>query len=239
MLITCDKKDEEPLIPGNNNGHNDTLVKYDPVDVQKSNTVKIYVHYMPWFETKETSDDGTWGQHWKMTTQNPDIIDGDGKHQIASHYYPLIGPYASSDKDVIEYHLLLMKYIGADGLLIDWYGTINLYDYPLIKRNSEALIDMLEEVGLDFGIVYEDRTITTAFENNVIDDKIEAAQEDMAYIQTNYFILPEYIYIGNNLYCLTSALKHFILRLNGHRYSIILIQSQTSFYYGTPLTRLV
>lgn len=65
IIGACDKKDNGPDIPDNNNGNNDTIVKYDPVAVTKSNTVQIYVHYMPWFETKETSDDGTWGQHWK------------------------------------------------------------------------------------------------------------------------------------------------------------------------------
>ncbi len=197
IFKACDKKDKDLIIPDNNNGKNDTLIKYDPVDVQKSTSVKIYVHYMPWFETKETSDNGEWGQHWTMATQNPDIIDGEGKHQIASYYYPIIGPYASSDMDVIEYHLLLMKYIGADGVLIDWYGTIDLYDYPLIKRNSEALIDMLDEVGLEFAVVYEDRTITTAFQNSVIDDKIAAAISDMNYLQSFYFTSPDYIRINN------------------------------------------
>jgi len=201
IICACDKKDDGADINvnnnGNNNGNNDTLVKYDPVAITKSNPVKIYVHYMPWFETKETSDNGAWGQHWTMATKNPDIIDEDGKHQIASYYYPLIGPYASVDKDVIEYHLLLMKYIGADGVLIDWYGTIDLYDYPLILRNSEALIDMLDEVGLEFAVVYEDRTITTAFENNAIDNIIAAAKADMSYIQSNYFTNPGYIRINN------------------------------------------
>src|SRR5688500_4362997 len=87
--------------------------------VVKTNDMKVYVHYMPWFQTKPFS--GSWGSHWKMNTKNPDIVDAEGKKQIASHYYPLIGPYDSRDKDVIEYHLLLMKYSGIDGVLIDWY----------------------------------------------------------------------------------------------------------------------
>jgi hypothetical protein len=197
IYLTCGKKHEEPIIP-DKNGDKDTILKFDPAVVQKSNPVKIYVHYMPWFETRETSDNGEWGQHWTMATQNPDIIDSEGKHQIASYYYPLIGPYASGDKDVIEYHLLLMKYIGADGVLIDWYGTIDLYDYPLIKKNSEALIDMLDEVGLEFAVVYEDRTITTAFQNSVIDDIIAAAKADISYIQSYYFNEKEYIKINDN-----------------------------------------
>ena len=195
FIIGACNKDDDGSEDNGDNGNGNTVVKYDPVAVTKSNPVKLYIHYMPWFETKETSDDGTWGQHWKMANCNPDIVDGDGKRQIASYYYPLIGPYASVDKDVIEYHLLLMKYIGADGVLLDWYGTIDLYDYPLILRNSEALIDMLGGVGLDFAIVYEDRTVKSAFDNGVIDDMVEAAKADMDYMQGYYFNMPEYINI--------------------------------------------
>src|SRR5258708_28605110 len=71
----------------------DTL--YPPKPVLKSNTKMVFAHMMPWFETKATNN-GAWGIHWKMNTQNPDIIDSNGQREIASHYYPLIGPYASS-----------------------------------------------------------------------------------------------------------------------------------------------
>ena len=98
-----------------------TVTTLSPVAVTKANSMKVYVHYMPWFETKATNG-GTWGVHWKMSKCNPDSVDATGRRQIASHYYPLVGPYASSDPNLIEYHLLLMKYAGIDGILIDWYG---------------------------------------------------------------------------------------------------------------------
>ena len=74
---------------------------------------KVYVHMMPWFETNETYN-GTWGIHWTMATKNPDLIidPATGRREIAAHYYPEIGPYASGDPDVIDYQLLLMKYSG-------------------------------------------------------------------------------------------------------------------------------
>ena len=40
----------------------------------------------------------------------------------AAHYYPKIGPYASNDPDVLEYHFLLMKAAGVTGIILDWYG---------------------------------------------------------------------------------------------------------------------
>src|SRR6476661_5169499 len=92
------------------------------VPVAKTNPMKVYMHYMPWFETPATLGGSNWGYHWKFNNQNPNIVDASGKRQIASHYYPKIGPYASSDPNVIEYHMLLMKFAGVDGVMIDWYG---------------------------------------------------------------------------------------------------------------------
>jgi hypothetical protein len=64
----------------------------------KSNPMQVYVHYMPWFKSKEYA--GAWGLHWTMRNQNPDRVLPNGNREIASHYYPLIGPYDSADPDV-------------------------------------------------------------------------------------------------------------------------------------------
>ena len=79
---------------------------------RKSNATKVLMHYMPWFETNTSSDNGKWGLHWTMATKDPNaFVDGfPGKRQIASFFYPMIGAYHSGDPEVIEYHLLLMKY---------------------------------------------------------------------------------------------------------------------------------
>lgn len=131
-----------------------------------------------------------------MATRNPDIIDGSGRRQIAAHYYPEIGPYASGSYDTIEYQLLLMKYSGIDGLLIDWPGTINAWDYPQNKRNSEEIIRGCERIGLDFAIVYEDHNIQMAYDAGFITDKIGTAQADMGYLKDVYFNKPNYIRIN-------------------------------------------
>lgn len=162
----------------------------NPVPVQKSNEMKVYAHYMPWFETKETSTDGKWGWHWTMANKNPDIIT-DGKRQIASWYYPSIGPYASSDPDVIEYHLLLMKYSGIDGVLVDWYGISNYNDLPAINKNAEALFKAIEKTGLEFAFVYEDR-----FLQGDREAQIYQAQQDIRHLQNNYFNKDYYIKIN-------------------------------------------
>jgi hypothetical protein len=122
-----------------------------------------------------------------MANENPDIMDGSGRRQIASYYYPLIGPYASGDTNVIEYQLLMMKMSGIDGVLIDWPGMTNLYDYPKNAANVEKIISMLARVGLDYAMVYEDQNINIAYNKGVVTDKIAAARQDMEYLQTHHF----------------------------------------------------
>src|SRR5438128_1896805 len=112
--------------------------------VNKKHSGKVYVHIMPWFDARESNKD--WGIHWKMKNQNPDHIHI-GSRQIAAHYYPQIGPYASGDGVVIEYQLLLMKYAGVDGIIIDWPGTIQAWDYPKNHQNSLKIIEVAERVG--------------------------------------------------------------------------------------------
>jgi hypothetical protein len=166
-----------------------------PEAVTKTNNTKLLVHYMPWFEMPESDPDNQWGIHWTMANQNPGQVGADGYPQVASHFNPLIGPYDSGDPDVVEYHLLLMKYAGIDGVLIDWYGTFDVNDYRANKENAEVLIDKLNEVGLQFAIVYEDRTLSQVVDAGLESGQVAAAIEDMSFLERDYFSRDEYITI--------------------------------------------
>jgi len=149
-----------------------------PVQVTKSYGKPVFMHYMPWFDTPQYG--GGWGYHWTMANKNPDVIvDGStGKRQIASHYYPMIGPYDCQDPDVIEYHLLLMKYAGIDGVLVDWYGSQGTNgDVGSLLTNSNALIDQTDEAGMKFALILEDR----------FSGSISQVQGNIAYARDNYF----------------------------------------------------
>jgi len=202
--VACDKN--VPDEPGEFR-----IVKYDPVAVTKTNSTITWAHYMPWFETNETSGNGKWGMHWTMSTKNPNVVDQNGKRQIASHYYPLTGPYATSDANIIEYQLLLMKYSGIEGILIDWYGSSDWNDYGSNRRNTETIIEALDEVGLKFAIVYEDRTIPEVLKHDNSLDRISAAQADMTYLEENYFSNPSYITIDNKPLLLVFGPEEFHL----------------------------
>lgn len=174
--------------------------------VVKTNPMKVYMHYMPWFQSKAVS--GYWGSHWKMANKNPDVVDETDKREIASHYYPLIGPYDSKDPDVIEYHLLLMKYAGVDGILIDWYGSHPLYDYKVNLTASNAIVDKLDEVGLQFAMVYEDY-VADNVGKQTSKTALQAAHEDMLYAEKEYFVRPTHITIDNTPLMLTFGPRYF------------------------------
>ncbi|MEX0611021.1 MAG: hypothetical protein WD229_02780, partial [Pirellulales bacterium] len=130
--------------------------------------------------------------HWRFANQNPNIVDASGKRQVASHYYPKIGPYASSDPDVIEYHLHLMKFSGIDGVLIDWYGVQGTNgDIGSLLINSNSVIAKVDDFGLKFGVVLEDRFSTVSSSNLTPD--VNKGRANMAYLRDNYFNNPSYI----------------------------------------------
>lgn len=166
--------------------------EFDPVTVSKTNPMKVYAHYMPWFFSKNF--DGLWGSHWTMANANPDDT-VDGKAIIASHIYPQIGPYSSNDPDVLEYHFLLMKYSGLDGILIDWYGTQQLYDYPQLLQATNKARTHLSKTGLDYAVVYEDRTLQSNASNDTSMQR-QLAEADLQYLKTRYFSDSNYIHIN-------------------------------------------
>ena len=187
-FYSCEKKQLETI--------DFQIQEFDAVPIEKTHTQTVFMHYMPWFET-DMSNNGSWGQHWTMANQDPNIVDSDGKRQIASHYYPMIGPYHSGSKEVIEYHLLLMKYAGVDALLIDWYGRFDVNDYKINLDNTNALIEMIEKVGLKFAIVYEDRTLNPVVNAGLAGSTENAAIQDMQYIEDNYFSKSSYYYVND------------------------------------------
>lgn len=186
ILCSCSNKNEphDPFV----------LEKFTSQALIKTNPMKVYVHYMPWFFSKDY--DGQWGSHWTMSNANPDDTVA-GKASIASHFYPEIGPYSSNDPDVLEYHFLLMKYSGIDGVLIDWYGTQQIYDYPQLLEASNNARNHFSEIGLDYAVVYEDRTLQSIASNDSSLQR-QLAAADIQYLKTEYFNDFNYIDINSS-----------------------------------------
>ncbi len=153
---------------------------------------QIMVHYMPWYAAKPVS--GEWGWHWTMNHFDPNTIADEGRREIASHYYPLIGPYDSNDPHVLECHVLLMKFAGIDGAIIDWYGIQDHRDYAAIHRNTNHLIAYIKKAGLSFAICYEDQSIKHLVNDGVLraSQALSHGKDVLRWMQDHWFVADEY-----------------------------------------------
>lgn len=167
--------------PGPDSPATETLTAQMP---SKTNAMKVYAHYMPWFVSPSTS--GVWN-HWTMSANAV------GSSNYASWYHPLTDCYASDDSNILDYQCLLMKYSGIDGVMVDWYGTQQKNDYPQNERHTSALLKAVEKAGMKLAIVYEDATL------DGLDDggKQTQARSDMQYLNTNYFKSESYVKTGD------------------------------------------
>ena len=155
---------------------------------------------MPWYEAKPAS--AAWGWHWTMNAYDPDKM-VDGRREIASHYDPLIGPYDSGDRNVLEFHLLTMKIAGIDGVIVDWYGLQDFRDYPLLHRNTQRLIDQADRLGMKFAICYEDQTIPALVEAGRIEpaERVGHAAAEIQWMAKHWFVLKDYVRLDGRPCC--------------------------------------
>jgi acetyl esterase/lipase len=148
---------------------------------------RLLAHYMPWYATKDVS--GAWGWHWTMNHFDPEQKKWDDQREIASHDYPLIGPYDSGDDQALECQALLMKIAGLDGVVIDWYGTSDRNDHAMNHRNTQRFISWLKKAGLSFAVCYEDQAVKSL--KNGEDAK--QAEKDLQWAEEHFFADPSYV----------------------------------------------
>ena len=188
-----------------------TLIAFAAISIQAADkpTKIVLAHYMPWYASKLVS--GHWGWHWTMDRFNPDKIGDNGRRQIASHYRPLIGPYDSNDPDVLECQVLLMKFAGINGVIIDWYGTENFRDYATIHRNSLSLIKYLKQAELKFAICYEDQSIKHMIEGGKLKkaQEVTHAKKEFKWLEQNWFNDPAYMKLKGKPVLLIFGPQHF------------------------------
>jgi hypothetical protein len=191
----------------------------------------VMVYYMPWFTAKPYCDG--WGWHWTMNHFNPDTMNASGERQIASWYYPLIGPYDSSDPALLEYHVLLMKLAGIDGVIVDWYGSANFLDYGINNQATVKLFQFTRKAGLKFSICYEDQTIQHMIDGNYLatSDAIFHAQREMLYLQTNFFSDASYLRLKGRPVLLNFGPQHFMVSSNWEDiFSVLVATNQPAFF---------
>ena len=152
----------------------------------------LLAHYMPWYEADPAHK--RWGWHWNMNHYHPDRSTN-GRREAASHYYPLVGLYDSNDPDLVECQVLLMKFAGIDGVLIDWSGTDDYLDYGINHRNTLQMIAAVKRAGLKYAIVYEDATVPgmIAPKRFPKTDSVAHAQTLLQWMQTHWFTDSAYL----------------------------------------------
>jgi hypothetical protein len=155
----------------------------------------VLAHYMPWYTAPPVSEQ--YGFHWHQggSKFDPYTTQADGRANIASHYYPLTGPYDSKDPAVLEYQAALMKMSGIDGVIFDWYGVRDALDYKSIHEATVVMVDVLRKHGLKFAVCYEDQTVKHMIEGNFIakTDAINTAKEAFTWMQEHWFTDENYV----------------------------------------------
>jgi len=191
----------------------------------------VMVYYMPWFTAKPYTDN--WGWHWTMDHFNPDVVGPSGERQIASWYYPLIGPYDSSDPAVLEYHVLLMKLAGIDGVIVDWYGSANVLDYGLNNQATLKVFQFARKAGLKFSVCYEDQTIQHLIDANHLtaSNDLSHARQEMLYLQTNFFSDASYLRLKGQPVLLNFGPQHFTTSISWENiFSVLAATNQPAFF---------
>ncbi|MCS7090179.1 MAG: glycoside hydrolase family 71/99-like protein [Verrucomicrobiota bacterium] len=151
----------------------------------------ILVYYLAWYAAPPHSPE--WGWHWTMNRFQPDRTNALGEREIASWYQPQIGPYDSSDPAVLEYHTLLLRLAGADGVVVGWFGPEKVHDYAQIDQRLQKLIPFLERAGLKLALCYEDRSLQEFQDARPAESSAaERAVQALQYAERQYFGLPLY-----------------------------------------------
>lgn len=137
------------------------------------------IAYQPWYASEA---DG-WG-NWQYTDAS-DFEGGknsfpsrfiDGERDIAAVYYPLIGVYDSSDREVINYHLDLIKAMNIDVVQVNYYANLNQNMLDAL----EIIFELAEDKNLKVSILYEPKIhINGWIPHNTRMDAIEAIEQDL------------------------------------------------------------
>lgn len=91
---------------------------------------RVAAFYYPWYSTLEF--DGRW-DHWG--SQPP--------RDLASDYYPVLGPYSASDPIVLAQHFAWLREAGVGLIISSWWGR-----YGPTDRVLPLMLDVAEEYGI-------------------------------------------------------------------------------------------
>lgn len=129
-----------------------------------------FAFYYPWYGNLSHS----WN-HWKeilsngSILHNPNITLSNGRRDIASEDYPLLGPYDSNDENVIEQQVDWAQEAGINCFIISWWGNGTFEDKAL-----SHIRNVCEREKFNFTVYVENTT------------SIDQMVGNLTYLFTNY-----------------------------------------------------
>jgi hypothetical protein len=89
----------------------------------ETNKPLLFAFYHPWYGTPGGSAKQwyKWDSFRFPDRYKPERVLANGRREIASMDYPLIGPYDQGDREVVRWHFRLAKAAGIDGFLCSWW----------------------------------------------------------------------------------------------------------------------
>ena len=129
---------------------------------------KVMAFYYTWYGNPGTSK--SW-IHWPEGGHDPETFDERGLSRIGATNHPLLGPYDSHDRRVMDLHLSWAEAAGIDVLIATWWGKGDFTD-----RALTPLLAAASETNVQISLYYED----------VPGSRTQAFVDDMRYILSNY-----------------------------------------------------
>eukprot|EP00761_Pharyngomonas_kirbyi_P014417 gb/GECH01014447.1/.p1 GENE.gb/GECH01014447.1/~~gb/GECH01014447.1/.p1 ORF type:complete len:451 (+),score=86.97 gb/GECH01014447.1/:1-1353(+) len=167
----------------------------------------IHMFYYTWY--RSLNHDGEWrtwnsfvAEHWN---KNDDRFHTGFQlsppEDLASNYYPLRGPYSSTDRKLIENQLEEIQHLGVSVISVSWFGDTSYSELRMI----ESILDLAEPLGIkvNFHIEnYEDRSANNIwsgiklllqhFGSHAALDRIEKyGNRPIFYVRDSYLIKPD------------------------------------------------
>ncbi len=157
---------------------------------------QVFIHYLPWFAVQKSATDPTvvwtaWKRSFPPAIHDPANRRPDGLRDIASIYYPLIGPYSSWSRTVVRYHLKTAKAAGATGFILDWNGPGTDSD-----KYIQGLLDEAHALGMKIAIMYEEKSNFVWPDYRDIksrDQVVPNVVSDLQYLIDHYLHQPAYL----------------------------------------------
>lgn len=119
----------------------------------------LLAFYHPWYGTPwgPTGKWNKWDSFKFPDRYHPERLTKAGRHDIASADYPLIGPYDTSDREIVRWHFRLAKAAGIDGFLCSWWNvgkpdSFWAHQYELFEK---VWLPVAEEEHFKIGVLDE------------------------------------------------------------------------------------